>query len=126
MIRERRITEKDILEQARSGRFELPPVRFKVATAKSRRGKEDFALDAKWKGGTAGFVVETKSLSTPKEFETATGQANSYARTSGALPMVILPYLRESQLRELENRGISGLDLCGNGVVVVPGRLTVF
>jgi hypothetical protein len=126
MARGRPITEKDMLEQARSGRLELPPVRFKVATAKPRGGKGDLTLAATWDGGTARFVVEVKSHSTPKEFETAAGQADSYARTSGALPMVLLPYLRESQLRELEHRGISGIDLCGNGVVVVPGRLTVF
>ncbi len=39
--------------------------------------------------------------------------------------MVIMPYLRESQLRELEALGISGVDLCGNGIVVAPGRFTV-
>jgi hypothetical protein len=122
----RPITETDIIARAVSGRLDLPPVRFEAAKAGRHHGKEDLTLKAKWNGGTARFVVETKSLSTPKEFETATGQAESYARTSGALPMVILPYLRESQLRELEHRGISGIDLCGNGVVVVPGRLTVF
>ena len=31
-----------------------------------------------------------------------------------------------SHLTELERSGISGIDLCGNGVVLVPGRFAVF
>ncbi len=37
------------------------------------------------------------------------------------LRMVVLPYLDEDKLRTLETRGLSGLDLCGNAVIVVPG-----
>lgn len=122
----RAITERTILTEALTGRLALPPVRFTAVAAGRRRGKEDLTLEGKWDGGKARFVVETKSVSTPKQFEAATSQAETYARIARALPMVILPYLRESQLRELETRKVSGIDLCGNGVVVVPGRLTVF
>ena len=37
-----------------------------------------------------------------------------------------MPYLRESQLAELEKKQLSGVDLCGNGVIVVPGRVLVY
>jgi hypothetical protein len=40
--------------------------------------------------------------------------------------MIILPYLSEEQLRELEQAGMSGIDLCGNGIVTVPGVFSVF
>ena len=40
--------------------------------------------------------------------------------------MVLMPYLRPSQLEQLEQLGISGFDLCGNGVVIVPDRLRVY
>jgi hypothetical protein len=40
--------------------------------------------------------------------------------------MLVMPYLRDSQLAELEQRGLSGIDLCGNGVVIVPDKLTVY
>jgi DNA-binding transcriptional ArsR family regulator len=40
--------------------------------------------------------------------------------------MLVMPFLSESQLQELEGEGISGIDLCGNGVVVVPGMFSVF
>jgi hypothetical protein len=41
-------------------------------------------------------------------------------------PLLFLPFLSEPQLRELEVKGISGIDLCGNGVVIVPGTFAVF
>jgi len=40
--------------------------------------------------------------------------------------LLFLPFLSERQLQELEREGISGIDLCGNGVVVVPGMFAVF
>lgn len=44
----------------------------------------------------------------------------------GYRPMLIMPFLSEQQLQELEREEISGIDLCGNGVVVVPGTFAVF
>jgi hypothetical protein len=37
-----------------------------------------------------------------------------------------VPYLPDARLAELEAAGVSGIDLCGNGVVVVPGELLVY
>jgi hypothetical protein len=42
------------------------------------------------------------------------------------LPMLIVPFLRENQLEELQRRKTSGIDLSGNGVVTVPGKLLVY
>jgi hypothetical protein len=39
--------------------------------------------------------------------------------------MVLVPYLSEEWLRRLESQEVSGLDLCGNGVVLVPDKLLV-
>jgi hypothetical protein len=40
--------------------------------------------------------------------------------------MLIMPFLSERQLKELERVEINGIDLCGNGVVVSPGVFSVF
>src|SRR4051812_11425799 len=119
---ERRVTERTIRDRILGGKLTLPPVRFSAIGMKQRiRGRvADFSVRGRWPGGTARFVVEAKTQSTPKEFEAATGQAEAYAKATGDYPMVILPYLREAQLRELEDRAVSGVDFCGNGVVVVP------
>src|SRR4029078_6306480 len=40
--------------------------------------------------------------------------------------MVILPYLSDDRLRELDAARVSGLDLCGNGVIIIPKDLLVY
>lgn len=37
-----------------------------------------------------------------------------------------MPFLNEKQLQELEREGISGIDLCGNCVVIAPDSFAVF
>ncbi len=56
----------------------------------------------------------------------AAAQATRLARPSESYPLVVVPYLPDEQLRELQSEGVSGIDLCGNGVVVVPGELLVY
>jgi hypothetical protein len=45
---------------------------------------------------------------------------------SGSGPLLFLPFLSDRQLQELEREEISGIDLCGNGVVIVPYLFAVF
>jgi hypothetical protein len=40
--------------------------------------------------------------------------------------MILVPYLSEEQLRNLEQAKVSGLDLNGNGVVIIPNQLLIF
>ena len=42
------------------------------------------------------------------------------------LPLVIVPYLGPKSLERLIAAGVSGLDLCGNGVINIPGEWFVF
>jgi hypothetical protein len=44
----------------------------------------------------------------------------------GSLPMLIMPYLSQGHLQELEAAGLSGIDLCGNGVVIAPNKFSIF
>ena len=52
----------------------------------------------------------------------ATEQARQQARAAKLLPLVVVSYLNEQALDDLETRSVSGIDLCGNGVVIVPGQ----
>jgi hypothetical protein len=56
----------------------------------------------------------------------AIAQAREHGLRTKLLPLVVGPYLSDDRLRQIEAQGVSGLDLCGNGVVTVPGRYTVF
>jgi len=83
----------------------------------------DFVVRLSWEGQTYRFVAEAKTRSTPKVVQTAAEQAREYARSAGLLPMVVVPYLSDRQAQALIERGVSGLDLSGNGVIAVPGEM---
>ena len=72
------------------------------------------------------FAAEFKSRNTPRIFEEALTFIQKAAQRRQMLPMLVVPYLRENQLAELQRRKLSGIDLSGNGVVTVPGKLLVY
>jgi hypothetical protein len=75
------------------------------------------------------FLVEIKSKSTPQIIHNAIAQIKtSHERKHDPAmhPMIVVPYLSEERLQELEEAGVCGIDLCGNGIVNIPDRLTIF
>ncbi len=84
--------------------------------------RPDFVLAAEWEGRENLFIVEYKSSSTPKALEASIQQARRYAAGGTYLPMVIVPYLSPRALDRLAEENVSGIDLSGNGLVVVPGE----
>jgi hypothetical protein len=103
-----------------------PEVELAVMPADAGNGRlrgPDFVVRLKWVGNEYDFAAEAKSRSIPKVFDEALRQAKNRARESGLLPMVVVPYLDEKRLDCLAREGVSGLDLAGNGIVIVPGRL---
>ena len=113
----------------RSGKVALPPLSFRVIKDAPEMTKNigfDALVEASWRGCKARFVVESKSLSTPKAFRNGLNLLKTETLPKGYWPLLFLPFLGEQQLQELEQEQISGIDLCGNGVVVVPGKFAVF
>lgn len=72
------------------------------------------------------FRMEYKRSGTPQQIELALMQVRKSALEAGVLPLIAVPYLSEERLLGLEREGVSGLDLCGNAVLIVPGSLYVF
>jgi hypothetical protein len=122
-------TEREIIEQLQRGKVSLPPLSFRFVKAQMETDgnrRLDALVEASWQDMTIKFVVKCKSLSTPKEFQDGLYMLKSSSLPKGYRPMLIMPFLSEQQLQELEQEGISGIDLCGNGVVVVLGTFAVF
>lgn len=122
------LNETDARQLVFSGGFRFDPLEVtpvEPEAALSAPGRVDWILDMTWNGRTERFAVEYSSLSTPKRLEAALGQL---VRSDEAQlrPMLMAPHLNENWLDRLANQGISGLDLSGNGVVVVPGRWLVY
>ncbi len=120
--------EKDILEYVQSGRLELPPLRFTPVVTESTEKdiQPDVLVQTNWQGRTFAFVGEVKRYGSDKSVSEAAETARNYAERLQLNPLVIVPWLSNEQLLSLEQRNISGVDLCGNGVVVVPGQVLVF
>ena len=88
----------------------------------SRGVRPDFVLTAKWEDIECSFAVEYKSSSTPKALEAAIQQARRSSEIGPYLPMVVVPYLSPRALDRLSEEKVSGIDLSGNYLIVVPGR----
>ncbi len=122
-------TEKEMIEQLRRGEILLPPlsVRFLESEVKTvGNNRLDALVEISWRGSKAKLAIECKALSTPKAFQGAVNILKSLRLPKGYRPMLLMPFLSERQLKDLEREGISGIDLCGNGVVIDPGKLAVF
>ena len=123
--------EADILNAFRNGTVELPPLVIELAEvglqpeAKRWDPRPDAYVNVLWEERVFHFVAEFKVQTTPKSFREAIEQVRSYAEVTGLHPLVVSPYLAPKRLKELETKCVSGVDLCGNGVVVVPGELLV-
>ena len=74
----------------------------------------------------AKFAVECKALSTPKAFWDGINLLKSQSIPKGCYPLLFLPFFSERQLQDMEQERISGIDLCGNGVLIIPGKYAVF
>lgn len=103
----------------------LKPLVVKSAQRESGSGA-DARVDLIIKGGEISypFVVEFKAQNTPMAVQSAIAQVRSYVRENEQ-PLLMVPYLSPERLAELEKEGVSGVDLCGNGMIVVPDRITV-
>jgi hypothetical protein len=122
-------TEKEMLDQLRQGKVQLSPLTFSFLDDQLNVGectRIDALIEAKWKRKSAKFAVECKALSTPKFFQNSINFLKSLPLPRSILPLLFMPFLSERQLQEIEGEGISGIDLCGNCVVVSPGTFSVF
>ena len=122
------MTEKEMMEQLQRGDISLPPLSFRFL--QGAWSKKDMQLDAfveaSWGKNKVKFAVECKALSTPKAFRAGLNMLKTSPLPKGYNSLLLMPFLSEKQLLELEQEGISGMDLCGNGLIVVPNVLAVF
>jgi hypothetical protein len=88
------------------------------------RGGPDIALRLSWEDWSGWFLAEIKTSSTPKSVEAGLAAAARYA-TNRELPLLVVPFLGRTALERCIETGVSAVDLGGNAVILVPGRLAV-
>src|SRR5262245_17525241 len=108
------LTEKPDFTPLRGTIEEFNPSLFLTGGEKS----VDLFLTFEWENQRRKFVVEFKGQSAPSYLAGAIEQVRAYsAARPDLLPLVIVPYLNPKSLERLIAAGVSGFDLCGNGVI---------
>lgn len=111
------------------GKIAFPPLQIACIDIKPMlNGKRplDALIEIRLGDQTYRFAVEMKANSTPMALRNAISEVKNTTLPTGTWPMIMVPYLSTAQLEELTLEGVSGIDLCGNGVVIAPGGLFVF
>jgi hypothetical protein len=85
----------------------------------------DLILDTVFENSKFSFVVQILRSSRPKEFFKGIMQVLTMSRNMQSNPMVVLPFLSEELSEIAFKNGISSVDLCGNGLIYIPGRILV-
>jgi hypothetical protein len=123
-----KITEREMLKRFQTGSILLSPL---IIRSNDVYGdKERQQIDALIEVGLPGedsvfrFVVEAKSRSTLEAVQAAAAKATVAVREN-EWPMIQVPYLAPDRIEYLVRLGVSGVDLCGNGLVIIPERLYV-
>ncbi|MDZ4756219.1 MAG: hypothetical protein SGJ11_17220, partial [Phycisphaerae bacterium] len=114
----------------RKGLVTFPPLQVELvgvepAAAEGRADRPDVYIDIRLASKAYRFVAAVRVQTTPKSFREALDRIERAAAARERRPMIVTPYLSPERLNELEERGISGVDLSGNGIVVIPGEMFV-
>ena len=108
--------------------LKLPPLDLRAIRTIARSGlPTDLLVRADWRGQQHVFAAEVKGSLTPRTLRHALQDGGKVAGEKvERLRMIIAPYLSPDALAILANAEVSGVDLSGNGVVVVPGEWFIF
>lgn len=109
-----------------SGHFAFPP--FSVRVTRLETTGFDGLMQVRWDphGLALSFAYDVKSRWTPADMQSLRERAHRWQETRPELlPLAVLPYLSEKLLASLQSAGLSGLDLCGNGLLLAPPQLFV-
>jgi DNA-binding transcriptional ArsR family regulator len=135
------LTEKQMIQLLERD-FNFPPLKavkirpeadISVNRPYDRWDRPDLAIDLVWQDKKHAFLAEVKRSSTPKSLDESLRQLKSYVDDAqnrfGSVkyfPLLVVPYLSQEGLARLMAANVSGIDLSGNGVVIVPGEWFIY
>lgn len=124
----RRLTEKQIKDSL--GKIDFKPLKIRLEDRKTPATDDAARLVIGWKDGSEYFLPEILGEASPKQVDLSLFRIEEKTAGKSAgkslFPIIIAPYLSEQALNRLAESEISGIDLSGNGVVVIPGKLFVY
>lgn len=125
---EKLLTEKQLLAAlwTMGDRIFPAQIRSLEPTKRASGSDVDAMAEIAWDGIAFTFAVEARVPFNPKAIVDAAQRVILAAKELKVNPLVVTPYLSDQQLRTLESKQVSGIDLCGNCVIVVPERLLIY
>ncbi len=130
-MKNKKITKMEMMNFFKRGKILLKPlvieeIKKEVAVSDKLRADALIAAGIPDSKEFYSFIVEMKSSNTPLVVKQALAQVKSYSEFADkAVPMIVVPYLSPERLEKLEAEGISGVDLCGNGYINIPGKIYI-
>lgn len=85
-------------------------------------GKSVFTFLAEYRKGWQERDFQAALTGIQSAFSELEMQTLRQAAHGSVYPLIVMPYLSPERIVELERRQVSGLDYCGNGVLMVPDR----
>jgi Fe2+ or Zn2+ uptake regulation protein len=87
----------------------------------------DTILKLVWQEQSNSFITELVPIATPQNLFLGEQKLKEYFSDSSVkkeqyYPLILTTYLKPTELERLANNGISAIDLCGNGVIQIPGK----
>ena len=119
------------LDEVREERFGIEPFTFRLLAPNRSGGGSpmarpfDAVVEMVWNRRKWRFGALVKGVATPKSMDEAAADVKRAAGSAKLNPLIVATYLSPGIVASLERAGVSGVDRCGNGVVVVPGELLV-
>lgn len=128
------LSDKEMQAELKSKPRQIGPVTVSVVAEHpvAKIAKESFQADlllqVTYDNNSVRFVASTKTTSSRRTIKDACVQAISHSSVYNAPPMIIVPFLDQDQLMEINDAfpPVSAFDLCGNALIRVPGKLFVF
>ena len=125
------LTETQLLTELEKIGF--PPLKIKSLSMKNLTADSpktyhpDAVLELDWQGNNNCFLTELIPVATPQNLFLGEQKLKQYFQDPSIdkekyHPLIVTTYLKPNELDRFANSGISAIDLCGNGIVQIPGK----
>jgi len=111
--------EDEMIGWLRKGEFAFAPADLRLVSPPADTDKRvgDGILELKWGDRSLLFLIQVKTVVTPKAIVEAGKQLKAASEPLGLQPMLIYPYLSEERLLKIDEDGLNALDMNGNGTI---------
>lgn len=106
---------KGLLQNLNQNKLKLSPLEIEKIEKADSANSSTFQI--KWKENSKVFLAHVFSTPTPKNIESRIYSIKKSV-SPDYFPLLITTYLSEENLQRLIDEEVSGIDLCGNGVVI--------